>query len=194
MKFPCLHNQVTLFALLVATLLLISFSSSARWQPRQNAEPLDLYNHAKHFGRYIELNVACDYCHQTPDSYTREKVYRMGCHLCHNNPQSPAPTAARFKCITCHKDLTRVKPESHYLNWVSRHQSVAKQDKNYCLKCHKSFYCTDCHQKRDAANQRMHTRLFRYYHSIEARSNPGSCTKCHNFNFCKDCHETSSSN
>lgn len=176
-------------AVLLCGILVVPFKGGmARWEPKQENIPLDLYIHAKHFARFAQYKVDCTLCHKTPDSFNREKVDHMGCHYCHNNPQSPAPEAARFKCITCHKDLSKVMPESHNLSWVSRHQTIAKQDKNYCLKCHRSYFCTDCHQKRDDVNQRMHSRNWRYYHSIVARSNPRTCSNCHQESFCKECH------
>lgn len=166
-------------------------SAVARWDPQQDTSPLDLYIHFKHFERFNAFGVPCALCHQTPDSFNRQKVNRMGCHHCHNNPQSPSSKAARFKCTTCHKNLLQVRPENHNLSWIERHQSIAKQDKQYCYKCHKSFFCTECHQNRDFVNKRMHSRNFRYYHSIEARSNPRTCTNCHQKTFCKDCHAKS---
>lgn len=184
-------SQIILLAglIILAGSLLAPFKLSlARWEPKQVNVPLDLYNHNKHFARFGQYGVNCSLCHKTPDSYNREKVDRMGCHYCHNNGQSPAPKAARFKCITCHKDLSQIKPDNHRLNWVDRHQTTAKSDKNYCYKCHKSYFCIDCHQKRDFVEKRMHTRNFRYYHSIVVRSNPRTCSNCHQRNFCKNCH------
>jgi hypothetical protein len=183
------HKKNTALLFIIILLLgLISISSQARWTPKQNTSPFDLYDHDKHFLRFAEFDVDCTMCHQTDDSYSREKVNKMGCHHCHNNSKSPSPKAKKYKCITCHKDLSKVKPDNHKLSWISRHQTIAKQDKRSCLKCHKGFFCTDCHQKRDFNNKRNHSRLFRYFHSIEARSNPNSCTSCHKTSFCKDCH------
>src|SRR3990167_7777740 len=84
--------------------LVTILGAEARWEPKQVNIPLDLYNHTKHFARFAQYAIACTMCHKTPDSFNSEKVDHMGCHFCHNNDQSPAPAAARFKCITCHKD------------------------------------------------------------------------------------------
>lgn len=171
--------------------LLFGFFESvlAKWEPKQVSKPIDLYNHQKHFPRFAQYGIQCDLCHKTPDSFVnKEKIDRMGCHHCHNNEISKVPEAARFKCITCHKDLSQVKPDNHQLNWIDRHQAIAKQDKDFCLKCHKTFFCTDCHQNRDFEDKRMHTRGFRYYHSIVARSNPRTCSNCHQMSFCESCH------
>lgn len=188
------HKITIVFAISVLGFLYFSLFASetlAKWKPTQDTSPFDLFNHDKHHEYFPEYNVDCTLCHKTDDSYNREKVEKMGCHYCHNNDQSPAPKAARYKCITCHKDLSKVMPNDHKLNWISRHQTQAKQKKTACLKCHKGFFCTDCHQKRDDTNKTRHSRLFRYSHSIEARSNPKSCNNCHQVSFCKDCHAQS---
>jgi hypothetical protein len=185
----------TIFAVFIMSIFIFVFMPAqgyARWEPKQNTSPFDLYDHDKHYLRYAEFDIDCEFCHRTDDSYNREKVYKLGCHKCHNNERSPSKKAARYKCITCHKDLTKVKPDNHSLNWQALHQTQAKQNKNTCYKCHKKYYCTDCHQKRDFNNKRMHSRLFRYFHSIEARSNPSNCVSCHKTNFCTDCHSSNS--
>lgn len=151
--------------------------------------PLDLFDHTKHHTYFSALNTSCELCHKTPDSYSRAGADAEGCHSCHNNAQSPSKKAADFKCITCHKNLESVKPKDHFLNWLSTHQTRAKEDKKGCLKCHQGYFCTACHQQRDTIDQTAHSRNYRYTHSIEARSNPQKCDRCHQVAFCKECHE-----
>ena len=165
----------------------IYLSARAELPKAKAGSPLDLFNHETHHEYFGSLNIECTLCHKTDDSYTREKVNKLGCHHCHNNAQSPSKKAARFKCITCHKDITKVKPAGHNLNWLSRHQTEAKANKNNCLKCHQSYFCTQCHQQRTSIDNKVHDRSYKFYHSIDARANPQKCGRCHQVNFCKSC-------
>ncbi len=180
-------NQV-LFLGFVLVFVFAGLAAQAKLPSPKAGDPMALFDHNKHHEYFSKLSTSCEVCHKTQDSYTRDKVEKLGCHACHNNAQSPSAKAKKFKCITCHKDLKKVKPENHYLNWMSVHQTTAKQGKKDCLKCHKSFDCTSCHQQRDTINQKIHSRNYRYYHSIEARSNPQKCDRCHKVSYCKECH------
>ncbi|MBU1918805.1 MAG: cytochrome c3 family protein [bacterium] len=181
------------FILISISLFLVSVLVSpslvhAKKSVSKEASPIALFNHDKHHEYFSNLKTDCKVCHKTENSYTLDTVNKMGCHECHNKTSSPSAKANRFKCVTCHKDLTKVKPANHNLNFETTHQTAAKQDKKTCTKCHKGYFCTACHQQRDTIDQNAHKRNYRYYHSIEARSNPRKCDSCHKVSYCKGCH------
>src|SRR3989338_4647452 len=155
---------------------------------KKKLHPFDIYNHEMHTSLFEAASVACDHCHADPESFTdRKKVNRLGCHLCHNNPKAPLP--ASNDCLRCHEPGKFEKPRTHKVDWVGRHQSLAKQNPAECASCHTNpMFCLDCHKRRDTVQERMHKRNFKFFHSIEARANPRKCDACHTVNFCQDCH------
>lgn len=81
------------------------------------------------------------------------------------------------------------KPDSHQVNWLSRHQAAAKENLTECQACHTNqMFCADCHQRRDTVQERVHKRNFRVFHSIQARANPRRCDACHTVSYCQECH------
>ena len=75
------------------------------------------------------------------------------------------------------------------MDWVGRHQSLAKQNPAECASCHTNpMFCLDCHKRRDTVQERMHKRNFKFFHSIEARANPRKCDACHTVTYCQECH------
>ncbi|MBU0505002.1 cytochrome c family protein, partial [bacterium] len=101
------------FILISISLFLVSVLVSpslvhAKKSVSKEASPIALFNHDKHHEYFSNLKTDCKVCHKTENSYTLDTVNKMGCHECHNKTSSPSAKANRFKCVTCHKDLTKV--------------------------------------------------------------------------------------
>ncbi len=168
--------------------LIILFSGlSLAARGKKKPHPFDLYDHEMHTPLFEAASVACETCHADPDSFgNREKINKMGCHLCHNNPNPPL--AATNECTVCHGKIPP-KPKSHLTDWLNKHQVYAKQNPQECVQCHtNAMFCLNCHSRRDTIQTRMHPRNFRFFHSIEARSNPHRCDACHTVDYCQSCH------
>lgn len=150
--------------------------------------PFDLFDHEMHTGLFEAAGIACEVCHADPESFEKkEKINRLGCHTCHNNPNPPLP--AEQDCTRCHQIGKSPPPSSHKAGWLSKHEYYAKQNIQGCFQCHtNSMFCIDCHKRRDTVTQRMHRRNFRFFHSIEARANPRKCDACHTVTYCQTCH------
>lgn len=160
-------------------------------EAKKPIHPFDLFTpevHEMHTGLFEMAKVPCETCHADPDSFgNREKINRLGCHTCHNNPKPPVD--AGQDCGRCHIGGKFPKPSSHKAGWISKHEIFAKQNPQECAQCHRnSMFCLDCHQRRDTIQQRVHRRNFRFSHSIEARFNPRKCDACHRVNYCQQCH------
>lgn len=172
-----------------AVLMSLSFLPAQEQKKRKLPQkPFDIFPHEFHMPLFEAANVQCDLCHSDPDSFQHhEKINRMGCHHCHNNPNAPLP--ASNDCSRCHAGRHAGKPLSHRADWVNKHQSYAKADPDYCSQCHtNAMFCMNCHKRRDTVQTRMHTRNFKYFHSIQARANPRKCDACHTVDFCQRCH------
>ncbi|MDO8526593.1 MAG: cytochrome c3 family protein [Deltaproteobacteria bacterium] len=173
------------FLLLMALFLL--YAGSVQSKAKKQTHPFDLFDHEMHTGIFEGVSFSCENCHADPESFQdRKKINRLGCHMCHNNPNPPVPGTQ--DCKVCHASGFP-KPESHKTAWIAKHQTYAKQDPQYCTQCHSNaMFCVDCHQRRDTIQTKMHQRNFLFYHSIEARANPRKCDECHSINYCEQCH------
>ncbi len=179
-----MKRQLFLSITVLGVLLAGAFTAAGK----KKSHPFDLYDHDGHNKRFEAASFSCDNCHVGADSYNREKVSKLGCHICHNNPKPPV--SATNECSMCHPDGPP-KPESHKVNWLEKHQAYAKQNPDGCKQCHSNqMFCMDCHQRRDTVQEKVHRRNFRFSHSITARANPRRCATCHTVNFCQDCHTT----
>lgn len=181
-------KRITVYGIIWVTIFL-GFTLTGFAKERGRYHPFDVYDHQKHFPRFAQYNFACDNCHADPQSFTdRTKVNRLGCHICHQAPNPPAP--APQECNLCHKDGKLPRPEFHDASWLQQHPARAKAEPKLCANCHQSvMFCVDCHSRRDAIQRRMHDLNFRLYHSVEARANPHRCDACHRPNFCTNCHQ-----
>lgn len=170
---------------LVLATLLLPVSLTAK--KGASKHPFDFFNHEMHTTMF-EGVVTCDLCHADPESYgDRSKVYRLGCHKCHKDPNGPIPVPK--PCDTCHQDGWYPKPQSHKTDWLAKHQNYAKANPAECSQCHANKqFCLDCHMKRETVVKKMHRRNFKYFHSIEARANPRKCDSCHTVSYCQNCH------
>lgn len=158
----------------------------------------ELFNHKKHLEKFKQMGVSCTECHtfsvkaNTSDPLLPgvSKGYLIPdkkiCHDCHlgkiNIPRSN-------ECVLCHTNTHDLMPESHKLNWKSRHGTFAEMDRDSCRECHSDKNCTQCHVQRDTSKPQVHRPNFRISHSIEARMNPQKCVTCHTtVNSCVMCH------
>ena len=150
--------------------------------------PFDLFDHEMHTGLFETVEFQCENCHKDQEDFAnREKMNRLGCHTCHNNPNPPLPGTQ--ECTVCHIGGKFPKPQSHKAGWIAKHESYAKLNPQECAQCHSNaMFCVDCHKRRDTIQQKGHRRNFRFFHSIEARANPRKCDACHTVNYCQQCH------
>ena len=179
-----------IFFIIIALLLSLQ-TDAILAKEKKIKHPFDLFNsevHEMHNSFFEAANIPCTTCHPTDDAFgNRDKMNKMGCHTCHNNPNPPAP--AEQNCNRCHIGGKFPKPQSHKSGWIAKHQNYAKQDPQYCTQCHQNaYFCINCHQRRDSIQTVMHSRNFLMYHSIEARANPRKCDECHALNYCQNCH------
>ena len=174
-------------SLVVIGFVLLFLSCPLAVEGKKAQHPFDLFNHEMHTAMF-EGVVSCETCHADPASFTnRDKINRLGCHVCHNSDNPPLP--ASNDCSRCHPDGKIPKPQDHKADWKAKHQIFAKQNPESCAQCHSDpMFCINCHQRRDDVQEEMHRRNFRYVHSIEARANPRRCDACHSISYCQQCH------
>ena len=185
-----MRRTLIIIALLVSAALplLAGPDTQPAKEKKKKWHPFNIFPHEMHTALFEGASFSCDNCHADPASFgDRTKVNRLGCHICHNNPNPPLPGAQ--DCNRCHPGGKFPKPESHKVDWRSKHQVYAKQNPKECETCHSNrMFCIDCHQRRDTVQERMHKRNFKFFHSIEARANPRKCDACHTVNYCQECH------
>ncbi|MBI4365907.1 MAG: hypothetical protein HY543_03720 [Deltaproteobacteria bacterium] len=171
----------------VRSKLLLLFGCAGLLIAAKPRSPFDRFDHEMHTPLFEGVGVACETCHADSESYGKlAKLNRIGCHTCHNNPQAPIP--ATSTCTLCH-GKGGAMPGNHRVDWLAKHQAIAKQRPQQCADCHADImFCVTCHARRDTVQQTMHSRNFRFYHSIEARANPRRCDACHTVTYCRDCH------
>ena len=157
-----------------------------------------LFSHKAHENLFEKTDTSCTTCHTfsikavsgdpldpgVPSGLL--KVKKNVCHECHMGKVSvPRPN----QCTLCHSHVEKLIPDSHKLNWKSRHGTFAQADPDSCKECHGVRSCTQCHTQRDNLKPAVHRPNFRLTHSIEARANPQSCVVCHsNTSYCLQCH------
>lgn len=180
-------NRKSVFSILCVILICLVLGRLPAWG-KKKMSPFDLYDHKMHNALFESVKLNCEeVCHSDPASYgDRKKVNPLGCHRCHNSP-NPIMQGPN-DCTMCHPDGPP-KPQSHKLNWMTKHQTVAKTDPKGCSDCHKNaMFCIDCHKRRDTVEQRVHKRNFKFFHSVVARANPRKCDACHTVTYCQNCH------
>lgn len=120
-----------------------------------------IMNHEPH----LKAKLHCTTCHnrvahlyitnydkgeKKDHKYLNGMSMREGCFRCHS-AQKPytAPNGKKSPtaCVTCHNKDAEL-PIGHGKGWRIAHGGVARQDFNYCFRCHeKEVSCERCHEK-----------------------------------------------
>lgn len=166
------------------------------WEKREERSDL-YYPHKRHFDVMKEEGDPCMRCHPfsgntVTDLDILDKLNVIAneplesiCHSCH-----VVELTAPSQCRLCHKEIGKIRPESHGSGYVENHGFDARRNGSGCAECHISpSFCTDCHFRRERSRERIHGAGYRSSHGIEARLSPGRCGKCHSERYCRDCHE-----
>jgi hypothetical protein len=206
-------------------------SDSATYRRLVQARSQVFFSHQSHAG---DLKLKCETCHRGLDKvdYAEQDPNALPkmelCTTCHGQIETNvkaekvdyAVKAAPAGCETCHKDLTKLKPESHLqADFMSQHKDFVNMagPQNDCKSCHTPATCQECH---DASNmtkdltpgqiyvpstpslspltthdnltvQKVHPDNYRFTHSIDAKGRESSCYTCHDERtFCVQCHNS----
>ena len=63
---PLFNYKIPLMTILLALMLILSNQLFARWQPKIDASPMDLYNHDTHHTYFGTYKTDCALCHSVP--------------------------------------------------------------------------------------------------------------------------------
>lgn len=197
----------TALAVMVCLAFLPTFASAKGASIESEAKPQlvtalnSLFSHKRHQLPFQSMGISCTECHsfavksQSFDPLAENvesgflKPSRKVCHECH---LGKIQTARVNQCSLCHLNPAQLKPESHKLDWRSRHGQFAQMDPESCNSCHRENQnaCSNCHTQRSTMKPNVHRPNFRMFHSIEARINPAKCSTCHaSTSFCIQCHK-----
>ncbi len=189
------------------------------------------FSHQQHAG---DMKLKCETCHQGLEkvdfSEDAANVFpKMElCTTCHGNVEtnaSPADTTFALKsapggCEACHRDLTKLVPESHHeTDFVNQHKDFVNVagPQNDCKSCHSPATCQECHDASNMAKdltpgqiyvpstpslsplpthsevtaEKVHPDNYRFIHSIDAKGRESNCYTCHDERtFCVQCHNS----
>lgn len=189
------------------------------------------FSHQHHAG---DLKLKCEMCHQGFEKvdYARQNPDALPkmerCVTCHGLVETNVKTekvdyvlkAAPAGCETCHKNLTKLVPQSHrQTDFMSQHKNFvnASGPQNECKSCHSSATCQECHDASNLAKdlapgqiyvpstpslspltthdkltvQKVHPENYRFTHSIHAKGRESNCYTCHDERtFCAQCHNS----
>lgn len=164
---------------------------------------------------YAEMKIGdCNDCHKSegvapnhgPDWVREHRVLanqgEKNCSACHKQSW----------CLDCHKGggidaklstqnyRADYVPKSHRSDFLEIHPIKAKDNPQYCYRCHEQQYCNQCHNRFPKGSMRIRSHLMlgpdhQTYapalgeHAREARRNLQSCQACHpDGNVCIQCH------
>ncbi len=206
-------------------------SDSTTYQDLAPTPSSVFFSHKQHA---VNLKLKCETCHQDLDKveyskYDPNTFPKMGlCTTCHGQIETNvkaektdyAMKVAPAGCETCHKDLTKLVPESHHqTDFMSRHKNFVSVSgpQNECKSCHTQASCQECHDASNMAKdwtpgqiyipstpslspltthdkltvQKVHPDNYRFTHSIDAKGRESNCYTCHDERaFCVDCHNS----
>jgi hypothetical protein len=138
---------------------------------------------------------------------TREQLPRMSlCLKCHIGGTKHAPS----RCATCHMVTPSgtmqvafvdteaklapsgaIRGDAHGPDFRRNHASVARNDEQYCLNCHRKDECLTCHNG-VVKPMDIHANDYVSIHSTDARRDAPKCRGCHRYQtFCLGCHQRS---
>jgi hypothetical protein len=131
-----------------------------------------------------EVEAECKVCHGTADSSLILKKNLIPdmqtCFGCHDS--------AETKCDLCHKNVKKMRPRSHQLDWKQAHGRASHYNESGCAVCHADRSCLECHKKENI-NRNAHPLNYINNHTLAARGNKETCLACHQeLAECMDCH------
>lgn len=140
------------------------------------------------FSHQRHVSQTCSTCH-TVGAGTEPTLPKMQvCTDCHGMMNVPNT------CQTCHTTPVhpttgRVRPDSHDVDWVQRHGTVALANGQDCMSCHQPPDCASCHTAQMGKPYAIHPPNFVTIHAVDARADQANCSTCHSVqNFCTACH------
>jgi hypothetical protein len=163
------------------------------------------FSHEQHLGLPGMEEKACDLCHSSNLSSTRQADRNIPpmqvCLNCHYHEQQYQD----LMCVNCHTDMRSVglKPISrfsHEGDFLRDHKNYTWSETGVCIQCHSQDDCMECHADNSdelTASMKFHGRTDRQWvhgpdymsrHFIEARNDPALCITCHRSSFCESCH------
>lgn len=140
--------------------------------------------------------------------FSHQRHAAQPCATCHANGVSPEPHLPRMQvctdchaamaipntCETCHTTPVqpkpaRVRPDSHAVDWLKRHGTLAATYGQDCMSCHQPPDCASCHTAQMGKPYAIHPPNFVTIHAVDARADQANCATCHSVqNFCTACH------
>ena len=144
------------------------------------------FSHEAHLGCELE----CTQCHTVVGKNERDQlIYGLPsmptCMTCHDGRQVSA------ECTLCHINTDNLLPQDHRLQWMQRHDEVARSDISTCAQCHvQEQSCDMCHRG-DNLQGIPHREGFVDTHAFSFYSKSKDCTACHDFAVdCVSCHRS----